>query len=77
MTHEERILYLRNLSGETISPRQLSEVLGGQPYLYNLMAREGLLTLPYLWRGRNLRILKQPVINLLQGELPEILGKKE
>lgn len=67
MTHEERLEYLRALPGETISPAQLARVIGGQPYLYNLMAREGKLPLPHIWRGRNLRIFRAPLLALLQG----------
>ena len=67
MTHEERIAYLEALPGETISPSELARVLGGRPYLYNLEARQGMLTLPHVWRGRNLRILKAPLLRILQG----------
>lgn len=65
MTTTERIQWLQSLPAETISPRQLADVLGGEPYQYNLSAQIGKLTLPHIWRGRNLRILKQPVIKLL------------
>jgi hypothetical protein len=61
--------YLRNLPGETISPTELAKAVGGTPYSYNLSAREGRLTLPHLWRGRNLRIFKQPVMRLLEGSV--------
>lgn len=67
MSHEERLEYLRSLTGETISPAQLARIIGGRPYVYNLMAREGKLTLPHVWRGRNLRIFKAPLLTLLQG----------
>lgn len=66
MTHEERIAYLQELPGETISPRQAAQVLGGQPYLYNLLAKQGELHLPHMWRGRNLRIFKTPVLRLIR-----------
>ena len=46
---------------------ELARVLGGRPYLYNLEARQGMLTLPHVWRGRNLRILKAPLLRILQG----------
>ena len=67
MTHDERIAYLKGLPKETISPTELSRVIGGNPYVYNLAARKGLLTLPYIWRGRNLRIFKEPLLRLLEN----------
>ena len=67
MTREEKLEFLRNLPDETISPRQLAMVAGGDAYSYNLSAREGKLDLPHLWRGRNLRIWKEPVIKLIGG----------
>lgn len=67
MTREEKLELLRSLPDETISPRQLALVAGGDPYTYNLMAKEGRLDLPHLWRGRNLRIWKDPVIKLIGG----------
>ena len=67
MTRDEKIAWLRSLPGETISPSQLARVDGGDPYTYNLMAKEGKLDLPHLWRGRNLRIWKEPVIKLIGG----------
>lgn len=67
MTHDECIAYLKGLPKETISPTELSRVIGGNPYVYNLAAREGLLTLPYIWRGRNLRIFKEPLLRLLEN----------
>jgi hypothetical protein len=45
----------------------MAEVAGGDPYSYNLAAREGKLDVPHFWRGRNLRIWKDPVIKLLGG----------
>lgn len=67
MTREEKIEFLRGIQGETISPKQLSQVAGGEPYYYNLSAKAGTLDLPHLWRGRNLRIWKEPVIRLIGG----------
>jgi len=67
MTREEKIDWLRSLPSETISPQQLAVVDGGDPYSYNLAAKEGKLELPHLWRGRNLRIWKDPVIRLIGG----------
>ena len=67
MTREEKLELLRSLPDETISPRQLAMVAGGDPYTYNLAAKDGKLDLPHVWRGRNLRIWKDPVIKLLGG----------
>lgn len=67
MTREEKLEWLRSLPSETISPQQLTQVAGGDPYTYNIMAKEGKLELPHLWRGRNLRIWKDPVIKLIGG----------
>lgn len=67
MSHEERIAFLASLPAETLSPKELSVVLGGDPYSYNLQAKAGALTLPHVWRGRNLRIFRAPVLKLLQG----------
>lgn len=67
LTNEEKLTWLRELPGETISPKQLAAVAGGTPYSYNVAALEGKLTLPHLWRGRNLRIWKDPVIKLIGG----------
>lgn len=67
MSHNERIELLRAQPGETISPAMLSRILGGNPYVYNLTARKGELKLPHMWRGRNLRIFKAPLIRLLES----------
>lgn len=67
MKSNEALAYLRSLPGETISPAELAKVAGGSPYSYNLAAKEGKLDLPHLWRGRNLRIWKGPVIRLIGG----------
>jgi len=67
MTHEEKLDWLRSLPGETISPRQLAIVDGGDPYSYNIAAKEGRLDIPHFWRGRNLRIWKEQVIKLIGG----------
>lgn len=69
MTHTERITYLENLKDETLSPTELATVLGGRPFAYNVAARKGELGLPYVFRGRNLRIFKQPVLDLLRGNV--------
>lgn len=68
MNHDEKIKFLRSLPKETISPTELALVLGGNPYAYNLAAKEDKLPFPFLWRGRNLRILKQPVIDVIVGK---------
>lgn len=68
MTTEEKIDWLRSLPSETISPQVLAVVAGGDPYAYNLMAKQGQLDIPHFWRGRNLRIWKGPVIRLIGGE---------
>ena len=65
MTTEEKIIFLKQLPSETISPSVMAMVAGGDPYSYNLMAKEGKLDVPHFWRGRNLRIWKQPVIRLI------------
>jgi len=67
MTHEEKLEWLRSIPSETISPFQLAVVADGDSYSYNIAAKEGKLNLPHMWRGRNLRIWKQPVIDLLEG----------
>lgn len=67
MSHDEKIRFLQDIPKETISPTQLAVVMGGKPYIYNLQARNGKLSLPHIYRGRNLRIFKQPVLDLLVG----------
>lgn len=68
MTASEKVRWLQSLPGETISPKELAAVAGGTPYSYNMAAKNGNLDLPHLWRGRNLRIWKGPVIRLIGGE---------
>ena len=67
MNKDQKVAWLRSIPAETISPAQLAKVAGGTPYSYNLAALEGKLNLPHLWRGRNLRIWKEPVIRLIGG----------
>jgi len=67
MTSEEKVAWLRSLETETISPKVLAVVAGGDPYSYNIAAKEGKLDIPHFWRGRNLRIWKEPVIRLIGG----------
>ena len=71
MNHTEKLRYLETLDRETISPTELAMILGGRPFAYNVAAREGTLTLPYIFRGRNLRIFRQPVLNMLKGGVKE------
>lgn len=66
MSHEERIAMLEAQPGETISPTVAARILGGSPYAYNLTAKEGRLKLPHIWRGRNLRILKTPLLKMIR-----------
>ena len=74
MTHTEKLQWLRDSPNETLSPRELSRILGGDPYYYNIAAKSGTLTLPHMWRGSNLRIFKGPVIRVIEsGEWPENL----
>lgn len=65
MTASEKVAFLESLPSETISPAVLALVAGGDPYSYNLAAKDGKLDLPHFWRGRNLRIWKRPVIRLI------------
>lgn len=67
MTREQKVAWLRSLPGEMISPSQLAVVTGGDPYGYNLAAKDGKLNLDHEWHGRNLRIWKEPVIKLIGG----------
>ncbi len=67
MTHQEKLEYLEKTERETLSPTELAMLLGDRPFLYNVMAKDGTLRLPFIWRGRNLRIFKQPVMELLRG----------
>lgn len=66
MTHDERIAYLNGIPEETISPKQLAAVIGGNPYGFNLSAKAGKLKIPHEWRGRNLRIYKEPLLRLIE-----------
>ena len=66
MNHEERIAYLEAQPGESISPAVVAKILGGSAYAYNLTAKEGKLRIPHFWRGRNLRILKSPLLALIR-----------
>ena len=68
MTSEEKIAFLKGLPSETISPKVLAMIDGGDPYSYNIAAKNGQLDIPHFWRGRNLRIWKGPVIRMIGGE---------
>lgn len=64
---EQAVETLREF-GPTCTPKQLSSVLGGQPYYYNVQARNGVLPFKSFWRGRALRISTESVIKFLKGE---------
>ena len=63
-SRNEQVAFLRKC-GPTCSPRQLAEVLGGNPYYYNVAAKDGTLDFDFMWRGRNLRIYTESVIKKL------------
>lgn len=67
MTREEKIAWLESLPSETISPSVLALVAGGDPYKYNIQAKQGELDIPHFWIGRNLRIWKGFVIEMIGG----------
>lgn len=68
MTREEKLNWLQSIPGEMISPAQLAKITGGDPYCYNLAAKDGKMNLPHEWHGNHLRIWKQPVIDLIGGK---------
>ena len=65
-SRNEQVAFLRRC-GPTCSPRQLAEVLGGNPYYFNVAARNGTLGYDFEWHGRNLRIFTESVIKKLLG----------
>ncbi len=65
-TKDEQIVFLRGC-GATCSPRELAQVLGGNPYYYNVAAKNGTLGYDHEWHGRNLRIFTESVIKRLYG----------
>jgi DNA topoisomerase VI subunit A len=67
MTTEEKVAWLKSLPKTMISPKELAMVTDGDPYSYNIAAKQGKLNLPHEWHGRNLRIWKEPVIKLIGG----------
>ncbi len=74
MTTEEKVAFLKSLPSETISPKIMALVDGGDPYSYNIAAKNGQLDLPHYWRGRNLRIWKGPVIQMMAGGIEKTAG---
>ena len=58
--------------GPTCSSRQLAEVLGGQPYYYNVQAQKGILPFNFFWRGRALRVSTESVVKFLRGENTDV-----
>lgn len=65
-SREEEVEFLRSC-GPTCSPRELAQVLGGQPYQYNVRARNGTLGFDFEWRGHCLRIYTESVIKRILG----------
>lgn len=65
-TLEEQVALLRGY-GTTCTPRELSQAIGGQPYYYNMAARNGTLGFEFTWHGRCLRIYTESVIKKLTG----------
>ena len=66
LSTKEAVRYLRDC-GPTCSPRQLAVAIGGQPYHYNVAARNGQLPFDFFWRGRLLRIYTEDVIHKITG----------
>lgn len=65
-TTEEAVYRLREM-GPECSPRQLAGVLGGNPYYYNVAAKDGTLDFDHHWRGNALRIYTESVIKKITG----------
>lgn len=68
MTDTEAVKWLENHKSPTITPQQLSDLIGGDPYTYNVMAKKGELRLPHILRGNRLLIFKAPILKILKGE---------
>ena len=68
---EQAIETLRDF-GPTCSSRQLAQVLGGQPYYYNVQAQKDILPFKFFWRGKALRVSTESVIKFLKGEDPNV-----
>lgn len=66
LSTEEAVVFLRKC-GTTCSPRELAKVLGGQPYWFNVRARNGTLGYDFEWHGRSLRIYTESVIKRILG----------
>jgi len=62
----EAVKALRSF-GVTCSPKQLASVLGGNPYRYNIAAKNGSLGYEFTWHGTNLRIYTESVIKKIEG----------
>ena len=60
-TTKEAVSRLREF-GPTCSPKQLASVLGGQPYRFTVLARNGKLPYDHEWHGEWLRIFTESVI---------------
>ena len=67
---KEAIAFLES-KGATCSPRDAASVLGGQPYYYNIAARNGKLDLDYFWSGRSLRIYTASIIKRIKGGITD------
>ena len=65
-TTAEAVKTLREY-GPTCSPKQLAGVLGGNPYYYNIAAKNGTLDFDYMWSGNALRIFTESVITKITG----------
>ena len=65
-SRNEQVDFLRKC-GPTCSPRQLAQVMGGNPYSYNIAAKNGTLDYDFTWHGVNLRIYTESVIKKLLG----------
>ncbi len=65
-TTEEAVEKLRAF-GPTCSPRELAQVLGGNPYYFNVAAKNKTLGFEFDWKGRNLRIYTESVVKKLLG----------
>ena len=67
METQDKIAFLNGIESEYLTPSQVSKVLGGNPYTYNLTAKQGKMTFPHMWRGNRLYVSKQGIINFIKG----------
>lgn len=67
---QEAVEFLKT-RGATCSPGEAAAVLGGQPYEYNVRAKNGKLDLDYTWHGRSLRIYTASVLSKLTATTHE------